>query len=316
MARKPRVHIPGGVYHVILRGNGGQRIFFGEADHRQLEALIAEGIRRFGYRVHGYCWMPNHVHLLVQVGRIGLAVIVQNLAFRYTRWVNRRRRRGGHLFGGRYQAILVDADSYLLELIRYVHLNPVRAGLVADPSAYPHSGHRAYLGHADVPWLHRDWVLGQFASTESVARRRYRRFIAAGMAEGHRVDLYQGGPDSRILGDDRFAEAVERQARREVHRQVPLERIVAVGAEVADIALDRLCSVSRDRASARARALLAYVVLTQERGTLTALSRILQRDVATLSNGARMIRERLPEDAVLREQVAMLTQKLQLRITQ
>ena len=130
------------------------------------------------------------------------------------------------------------------------------------------------------------------------------------------MDLYQGGPDSRILGDDRFAEAVERQARREVHRQVPLERIVAVGAEVADIALDRLCSVSRDRASARARAVLAYVVLTQEQGTLTALSRILQRDVATLSNGARMVRDRLPEDAALREQVAMLTQKLQMKITQ
>lgn len=316
MARKPRVHIPGGIYHVILRGNGGQRIFFGEADQRQLEALITEGIRRFGYRVHGYCWMPNHVHLLVQVGRIGLSAIVQNLSFRYTRWVNHRQQRRGHLFQGRYQAILVDADSYLLELIRYVHLNPVRAGLVADPAAYPHSGHRAYLGKADVPWLHRDWVLGQFASTESAAQRRYRRFIAAGMTEGHRVDLYQGGPDNRILGDDRFAEAVERTARREVRRHVPLERVVTAGAEVAAIALDRLCSASRDRASARARALVAYVVLAQDLGTLTALSRILQRDVATLSNGARMVREQLPEDAVLRERVAMLTRILRRRTTQ
>jgi putative transposase len=314
MARKPRVHVPGGVYHVILRGNGGQRIFFSEADHRQLEALITEGIRRFGYRVHGYCWMPNHVHLLVQVGRIGLSTIIQNLAFRYTRWLNGRQRRRGHLFQGRYQAILVDADSYLLELIRYVHLNPVRAGLVADPGAYPHSGHRAYLGHAHVPWLHCEWVLGQFADTEGAARRRYRRFIQAGVSEGHRADLYRGSTDSRILGDDHFAEAMARQSRIPVRRAIPIERIVAAGATVVGIDQDRLCSPSRDRGSARARALLAYTVVTYGQATLTALSRILHRDVATLSNGAAMVRNRLAEDSVLRDQIATLRQRLRIPI--
>lgn len=316
MARKPRVHVPGGVYHVILRGNGGQPVFFGEADHGQLEALITEGVRRFGYRVHGYCWMPNHVHLLIQVGRIGLSAIIQNLAFRYTRWVNRRQRRRGHVFQGRYQAILVDADSYLLQLIRYVHLNPVRSGLVADPAAYPHSSHRAYLGQADVPWLHRDWVLGQFANTEAAARQRYRRFIEAGLAEGHRADLYRGGPDSRILGDDRFAESVERQGRKALRRPIPIERILAAGADVVGIDPDRLCSVSRDRGSARARALLAYVVVTHGQSTLTALSRIVHRDVATLSNAASLVRDRMSEDPVLRDHVTTLLQRLQISITQ
>jgi putative transposase len=316
MARKPRIHVPGGVYHVILRGNGGQPIFFGEGDHGQMEDLIADGVRRLGYRVHGYCRMPNHVHLIVQVGRIGLSAIVQNLAFRYTRWVNRHQRRRGHLFQGRYQAILVDADSYLLELVRYVHLNPVRAGLVADPAAYPHSGHRAYLGQTDVPWLHREWVLGQFADTEGAARRLYRRFIERGLAEGHRADLYQGAADSRILGDDHFAESIERSCQRPLRRRIPIGKIVAVGAEAMGIELDRLCSPSRDRALARARALLAYVVVTHGCSTLTALSRIVHRDVATLSNGAAMVRERLAEDPVLQERATTLEQRLQIPITQ
>jgi putative transposase len=316
MARKPRVHLPGGVYHVILRGNGGQRIFFGEGDHGQLESLITEGIRRFGYRVHSYCWMPNHAHLVVQVGRVGLPVIIQNLAFRYTRYVNRRQRRRGHLFQGRYQAILVDADSYLLELVRYVHLNPVRAGLVTNPTAYRHSSHRAYLGRANVPWLHRKWVLGQFAKTETTARRRYRSFIYAGVGEGRRMEFYRGETDSRILGDDRFVESVEREVRNERPRHVPLERIVAAVTDVANVAHDRLSSASRDRGSARARALLAYLVATHGLATLTALSRIVRRDVATLSNAARLVRDRLTEDPILRDQVKALAQKLQIQITQ
>lgn len=316
MARKPRVHVPGGFYHVILRGNGGQPIFFGEADRGQLGSLITDGTRRFGYRVHGYCWMPNHAHLVVQVARIGLSVIVQNLAFRYTRWVNRRQRRRGHLFQGRYQAILVDADSYLLELVRYVHLNPVRARLVTDPAAYPHSSHRAYLGRANVPWLHREWVLGLFADTEAAARHRYRRFIEAGVAEGHRAEFYRGEMDSRILGDDRFVESVERQGRKDSPRRIPLERIVAAGADVAAIAYDRLCSASRDRESARARALLAYLVVTHGLATLTALSRIVHRDVATLSNAARIFRDRLTDDPVVRDQVKTLAERLHIAITQ
>jgi REP element-mobilizing transposase RayT len=303
MARKPRIHVPGGLYHVILRGNAGQSIFFAEADIPHLEALLAEGIRRFGHRVHAYCWMPNHIHLLIQVSRIGLPAIVQNLAFRYTRWVNQRQRRRGHLFQGRYQAILVDADRYLLALIRYIHLNPVRAGLVSTPGDYPHSSHRAYLGDHSIPWLHTAWVLGQVAATISEARRRYRRLIAAGLSEGHRPELYRGTRDTRILGDDHFIESVERQARQAVSRRIPIEQFVKRVSAVLRLDPDALRSPSRERGLARARALMAYLVIEHGAGTLTALGTLLHRDVATLSNGARRIRDRLIEDPALLAQV-------------
>ena len=186
MARKPRLHVPGGFTHVMLRGNGGADIFFAEADRRRFLDLIAEGVERFGHRLHGYCLMTNHVHLVVQAGEAPLSRAMQNLAFRYTRQVNARKKRIGHLFQGRYKALLVDAESYLLELVRYVHLNPVRAGLVADPADWPWSGQRAYLGREDLPWLTTDWVLAQFGRRRAGARAGYRAFVAAGLGEGSR----------------------------------------------------------------------------------------------------------------------------------
>jgi REP element-mobilizing transposase RayT len=107
--------------------------------------------------------MTNHIHLAVQVDDISLSKIIQNLSFRYTRWINKCRKRIGHLFQGRYKAILVDADSYLLELVRYIHLNSCRAGIVNDPKDYPWSGHRTYLGEEQLPWLTTDWILSQFS---------------------------------------------------------------------------------------------------------------------------------------------------------
>ena len=200
MARKPRVHVTGGTYHVMLRGNGGQDIFFEREDRGELFQLLAEGTARFDYRVHAYCLMSNHLHLALEVGRIPLSRGMQNLAFRYTRWINRRERRMGHLFQGRYKALLVDRDAYLLELVRYIHLNPVRAGLISDPLDYPWSGHRAYLGQEEVAWLSTDWVLSQFDERRGIARRRYRAFVRAGTDEGYRDEFHSGAENPRVLG--------------------------------------------------------------------------------------------------------------------
>jgi REP element-mobilizing transposase RayT len=142
----------------MLRGNGGQEIFFSQEDRFRFYLLVQEGIERYGHKVHAFCLMTTHVHLAIQVGEFGLPRIIQNLAFRYTRWGNWRQSRTGHLFQGRYKAVLVEADTYLLELTRYIHLNPVRSGIVRIPEDYPWSGHRTYLGLETIPWLTTEWV--------------------------------------------------------------------------------------------------------------------------------------------------------------
>src|SRR5580765_8376046 len=136
MARKPRLHVSGGLYHVILRGNARQNVFFTAADRKYFFNLLAEGVGRFGYRVHAFCLMTNHLHLALQVGDVELSAGMKNLSFRYTRYLNTRLKRVGHVFQGRFKAFLVDQDRYGLALVRYLHLNPVRARMVKHAGAY------------------------------------------------------------------------------------------------------------------------------------------------------------------------------------
>jgi REP element-mobilizing transposase RayT len=126
MTRKQRIHIIGGFYHVMLRGNGGMDVFGSDDDRCRFLLLLQEGSIRFGFRLHAFCLMGNHIHLTIQVSDVPLSKIMQNLSFRYTRWFNAKNQRFGHLFQGRYKAILIDDSAYLLTLIRYIHLNPVR----------------------------------------------------------------------------------------------------------------------------------------------------------------------------------------------
>jgi len=202
MARKPRIHFQGAVYHVILRGNDGQNIFFQPIDYTVFESLTSEGVIRFGHRIHGYCWMPNHVHLVIEVGEISLSKIVQNISFRYTRWVNKKEKRIGHLFQGRFKAVLVNADLYLLELIRYVHLNPVRSGLKQNPDDFRWSSHRAYLGETDCSWLTTDWVLKRFSNDRITAQKTCGQFISAGIEQEHRNDFHSDNNKRFLVGDD------------------------------------------------------------------------------------------------------------------
>ena len=145
MARRPRVHFPGALYHVISRGNQRQRIYKDDEDCRRFQALLGEVVKRHSITLYAYVLMPNHFHLLLEVGRTPLSKAMQSLLYRYTRHFNQHYRKIGHLFQGRYRAILCDRDNYLMELIRYLHLNPVRAGLISDPSRYQWSSHREYL---------------------------------------------------------------------------------------------------------------------------------------------------------------------------
>ncbi len=192
-----------------MRGNAGQDIFFDDKDRCRFFLLLQEGRERYCHRIHAFCLMTNHIHLTIQVGEVPLSRIMQNLSFSYTRWVNWRQQRIGHLFQGRFKAILVDADAYLLELTRYIHLNPVRAAMVQSPEEYPWSGYRAYLGRETIPWLTTDPVLSQFGSTLERACRGYRAFVDQGKEEGHIREYHSGtDTDSRLLGDDTFVDKV------------------------------------------------------------------------------------------------------------
>ena len=209
MPRKPRIHIPGGFYHVILRGNGRQAIFFDGTDRNKWEDLLQTSLHRYEHRLHAYCWMTNHVHMAVQASREPLSGFMGQLASRYARYLNRKIRRPGHLFERRYRAIMVQSDSYLKELVRYIHLNPLRACIVKDIENYTWSSHHAYLGKAHPNWLTVNYLLQQFGVTEKRATKHYREFIGQPPSASTLAALRKGtAADDRLIGDDSWTRAM------------------------------------------------------------------------------------------------------------
>jgi putative transposase len=290
--RKPRIYYPGAVYHVVLRGNAGQNVFFTEKDKKHFYRLLDEGQEKYGHLIHAFCLMANHIHLVLQVGNVPLSRILQNISQRYTMWVNRQRKRMGHLFQGRYKAILVDADTYLLELVRYIHLNPVRAKIVKAPGVYHWSSYNAYLGRESFPWLTTDWVLEQFSKRKAIARKTFEAFVYAGIGEERRQDFHSGTRNDGILGNQEFYEKVHRVARDRVERRVKLEEIIKRVCDAYGVSEGELLSQGKQRGPAKARAMVCWLVRETSYLSLSDLSKKLRRDISGLSIAARRLEER------------------------
>ncbi|MDQ6982630.1 MAG: transposase [Mariprofundus sp.] len=302
MARKPRVHLPGGYYHVMMRGNGGSDIFFSAADRSRFLLLLQEGIGRYGHRVHAFCLMGNHVHLLIQVGSIPLSNIIQNLGFRYTRYINQQRNAVGHLFQGRYKAILIDADSYLLELTRYIHMNPVRAGLCKTADDYEWSSHHAYVGKVVIPWLHRQDILARFSNDASKAIMLFQDFTNKGMGESKREEFHHGSHLGQILGDDHFAErALSASGQSGMVKPPSVEKIIKAVYLEYNIDQSALYEQGRGRTHSEERAMAALIIQGLEGVTLTSLAKETGRELSSLSQAAGRLRKRMAENKSLQK---------------
>lgn len=315
MARKPRIHLPGGLYHVIFRGNAGQPVFLNDDDRFRFYLLLQEGTARFGYRVHAFCLMTNHIHLALQCGDIPLQRGMQNLSFRYTRWVNWRTKRTGHLFQGRYKAVLVDSDGYLLELVRYIHLNPVRVGMVKAPGDYPWSSHHAYLGKEPLPWLTTEWALGQFGKSVATARTCYVNFVLDGLGEGHRPEFHGNGEtDPRLLGDDSFLERCLVGSDR-LPLRLNAQEIVAEVCRTYVIDEAVIKTASQNRKSAEARAVAAWLAKELGCGTLSEVGLLVNRDVGSMSSAVRRLSDRMVNDPQLAAQIQKLKAVFENKLT-
>ena len=209
MARPLRIEFPGAVYHVTSRGDRQEPIYEDDQDRQAFLDIFTEVAERLHWRCHAYCLMTNHYHLVVETLEGNLSKGMRQLNGVYTQASNRRHARQGHLFQGRYKAILVDKDAYLMELGRYVVLNPVRANMVARPEDWSWSSYRAVLGKAPAPpWLAVDPLLDQFGSDRTHACEQYRAFVLAGVG----VDVWDGLRQQIYLGDEQFVTTMQAQA--------------------------------------------------------------------------------------------------------
>ncbi|HKQ83818.1 MAG TPA: transposase [Steroidobacteraceae bacterium] len=283
MPRAPRLHAPGAVYHVTARGNHRQDIFYKLADRQLLDEIMADAVQRTGARVHAYCWMTNHVHLLVQVAEQPLGNLMQRVAGRFARAIQKDLSTTGHLFENRYHALLVDVDHYFLELIRYIHLNPVRAHICEAPQQYRWSSHRAYLGKSVQPWVYTDFGLSLFSPDLARARVLFQSFVEQRLSSADAdLRLAPHPKERRVLGTDQFLEqlALHASTRRS---SVSLESLAQAICNERRISLEALRSRSRERHLCDARALIASRAIAQQAASLSAVARFLNRSVSALS---------------------------------
>ena len=196
MPRRARIDYAGALHHVMVRGLERREIFRDDQDRESFLNRLEIALEQTAAKCHAFALMPNHVHLLITSGKAKISLAMQILLTRYAGYYNWRHHRSGRLFQNRFKSILCDKDAYFLALVRYIHLNSFRAGIVSDLAKldkYPWTGHAVYMGRQKKPWLTTRQVLRQFSRDLKGARRSYRRYVAEGIGQGIREDLRGGG---------------------------------------------------------------------------------------------------------------------------
>lgn len=225
MTRPLRIEYPGAHYHVTSRGNARQRIFNDDSDRELFLDILENVVERYGWICHAYCLMDNHYHLLIETPEGNLSRGMRQVNGVYTQKYNWKYRKTGHIFQGRYKAIIIDKDSYLLELCRYVALNPVRAGIVQMPEEWPWSSYRFIVGLAEPPsFLVTDWVLEQFDVNRKKAQKLFSSFVCESIQKETPWKELKG---QIFLGDDLFIQRIMSEGKAGINEIPRLQRLAA-----------------------------------------------------------------------------------------
>lgn len=303
MARRPRLFAPGLLYHVIVRGNQRQKTFLNHQDYQAYLDRLAKYRRKYNFPVYAYCLMPNHVHLLVESSDHPLGKFMQGLQQSYSQYFNLRHRKVGHVFQGRYKAIICERDEYLLELIRYIHLNPVRARIVKRPEQYRYSGHRVYLKGKPTEVLDPIKVLRLLGG-----KGAYSRFVLDGLGEGHKEEYYEV-EDQRFLGAEGFGDKIQQKVGKGEKSAVkrPMGAVIRELSEGLGIGVKVLRGPDRSWAVSKARTMVAYVLVRRLGYGLGEVAGYLGRDMATVGTLVARLFERIQFDRRLLEQIERLS---------
>jgi putative transposase len=238
VARPLRIEYEYALYHITARGNERKSIFVDRNDNEKFLSYVSLMHNRYKVMLYSYVLMDNHYHLLVETLEPNLSRMMRDLNGHYTIYFNKAHKRYGHLFQGRYKAILVDKDCYLLELSRYIHLNPVRAGILSKPEDYTYSSMPCYIGKKTPPqWLNIKFVLEQFGNTLKEQRNAYKRFVYAGVSESE--NPLKNAYASSILGSEEFIKKITSKYLRDkdISEQVPESKKLRYGKNLDEIAM-------------------------------------------------------------------------------
>lgn len=237
MARPLRLEFENALYHITSRGNERKDIFIDDADYAKFFSYLEHVVLRYKPIVYCYCVMKNHYHLLIETPQPNLSRLMRDLNGAYTIYFNRRRKRSGHLFQGRYKAILVDRESYLLELSRYIHLNPVRAKIAKSPEEHKYSSVNYYFSDKQAPfWLNTEFILSQFGNNKKDAREEYKKFVYRGIS--NIKDPLRDTYANTILGSSEFINKIKDDflSKRDIPEDISRSKALRSGKNLSEIA--------------------------------------------------------------------------------
>ena len=315
MPRQARIDAPGALHHIIIRGIEQRAIFKDRIDRANFIKRLGTVISETATPCYAWVLMHNHVHLLLKTGLTPVATLMRRLLTGYAQQFNRRHGRHGQLFQNRYKSFLCQEDAYLLELVRYIHLNPFRANVVKDLKTlnnYAWCGHRVLMGKVSCDWQDRDYVLRLFGKKEGSARRAYAEFMAKGQNQGRRRDLVGGGlirsvggwvalksfqrdgirvkGDERILGSSDFVEEVLKKANEELEKRTLLQaegpdlvQLIKRVARYYHIDMEELKTASKARSVSLARCVLCYLAVRKLLFSCTEVARALNVSASAVS---------------------------------
>ncbi len=327
MPRQARIDSPGALHHIIARGIEHGKIFRDDKDREFFITRLGELVVETRTRCFAWALIPNHFHLLLKTGNEPIAVFMRRLLTGYAVVHNRRHRRSGHLFQNRYKSILCQEDAYLKELVRYIHLNPLRAELVRDMAAldrHPFSGHSFLMGKRKNSWQSVTEVLAFFGNNYQDARNQYRQFLEKGIEMGRQPNLVGGGlvrsaggwsavhslrkagmfqkSDERILGDGDFVETVLNNAQEILNTRyvlagqgIQFEHVLTAVSELLSLDPGELLGPSKERTTVKARGLICYWAVRELGMSMTDVANRLKIAVPTVSvavkKGRRIVRD-------------------------
>ncbi|HZI65857.1 MAG TPA: transposase [Thermoanaerobaculia bacterium] len=313
MARPPRLQAPGTVHHLIARGNERREVFRDDLDREDYLGRLARYQERFQFRLYAYCLMPNHVHLAVEQGLTNLSTFMHALQSSYAQRFNRRYERVGHLFQGRYKSFLVDCDRYFLALIRYIHANPVKAGMVDEARLYRWSSDHFFRSGASPPWLDLDGALALLGPSRREAMDRYEALMSD---IGPTASAYEAlvAREGSVKGDEKFALAALKQVslpRRSLSWTA--ETVARAVAACEGLSLNELAGPTRIRSVSRARLFAAYLGRERFGIPVSESARLFRREETGLAHGVRSLEDRLRREPELKSHLERLVQTAKLR---
>ncbi len=278
--RLPRIHIPNTIHHVMIRGNNRQKIFFNEECFLFFLKIIEESAEKYDHKILSYCLMTNHVHLIVHIHQDSLSIVMKNINFRYARWFNHQYSRIGHLFQGRYRSIAVDDEKYLINLCHYIHFNPCKAGMTAQPDYYEWSSHQHYLSKNAPIWMEMNLILNAIKNKTGYS---YLVFMKKSIErENWKPDFFISETGELIINDSVRDLHPFLNSNENIIQSISHEIVSEVVCRNLNITYDRLLNASRDRKNSHYRALLAHFLLTYTNLKVSDIAKYFCRTQATL----------------------------------